>query len=323
MTGKYRVTVSNAKMHYDFTIRRNITILKGNSATGKTTLVEMIQEYYDSGSGSGVELICDVPCRVLRGRDWNILLSVIHGSIVFIDEDNEFLTTDAFSAAAKESDNYYVIITREGLPNLPYSVDEIYGIRESGKYGALKKVYQEFYHIYNPAPPFRRLCLTEVITEDSNAGFEFMEGIAVGKEYRVISSFGKSNIFELLLRDRNKNIFILADGAAFGAEIDRVMKLIGNRDNIVLFLPESFEWLILASGLIDGSRIQRILEDPEKYIESGEFFSWERFFTNLLINETVGTPWQYSKRKLNEIYLHSREKEKILQAMGPAGDVFG
>lgn len=38
--------------------------------------------------------------------------------------------------------------SREGLPNLPYSVQEIYGIRESGKYASLKQTYNEFYHIY-------------------------------------------------------------------------------------------------------------------------------------------------------------------------------
>ena len=54
MKGHYRIIIANAKVRYDFTIRRNITIIKGNSATGKTTLVEMIREYYEAGSGSGL-----------------------------------------------------------------------------------------------------------------------------------------------------------------------------------------------------------------------------------------------------------------------------
>ena len=59
MKGSYAITVSNAKLRYDFTIRRNITIIKGNSATGKTTLVEMIREYYESGEDSGIHLKCE------------------------------------------------------------------------------------------------------------------------------------------------------------------------------------------------------------------------------------------------------------------------
>jgi predicted ABC-class ATPase len=42
MKGSYRVIVQNSIVRYDFTIRRNITIIKGDSATGKTTLVDIV-----------------------------------------------------------------------------------------------------------------------------------------------------------------------------------------------------------------------------------------------------------------------------------------
>ena len=59
MTGAYRVVVQNRKIKFDFEIRRNITILRGDSATGKTTLVEMIREYEELGPDSGIELQCE------------------------------------------------------------------------------------------------------------------------------------------------------------------------------------------------------------------------------------------------------------------------
>lgn len=148
MKGKHLVTIKNNVLRYQFEIRRNITIIKGDSATGKTTLVDMVREYFENGEQSGVSLQCDKTCIVLEGRQWKVLIENIHDSIVFIDEGNLFITTDEFSSAVKKSDNYYVIVTREGLPNLPYSVDEIYGIKSSGKYGTLQQTYQEFYRIY-------------------------------------------------------------------------------------------------------------------------------------------------------------------------------
>lgn len=148
MKGKYRVIVQNASVRYDFEIRRNITVIRGDSATGKTTLVEMIREYYEEEGNSGIELFCDRVCSVLEGRDWQLLLSAMHERIVFIDEGNSFVVTDEFARALQNSDNYYVIVSREGLPNLPYSVEEIYGIRESGKYASLRRTFNEFYHIY-------------------------------------------------------------------------------------------------------------------------------------------------------------------------------
>ena len=194
MKGIHHITVSNSTVKYDFDIRRNITIIRGDSATGKTTLVELISEYYESGAG--VNLICDKACRVIAGRDWSTVLSTIKDSIVFIDEDNSFLTSYDFAEAVRESDNYYVLVTREGLVNLPYSVDEIYGIRTSGKYAGLKQSYHEFYHIYGDHKPQDSIIPDTVVVEDSNSGYDFFSNVAKDKMYSVVNAGGKTNVFK-------------------------------------------------------------------------------------------------------------------------------
>ena len=191
MTGAYRVVVQNRKIKFDFEIRRNITILRGDSATGKTTLVEMIREYEELGPDSGIELQCEKDCVVLSGRQWEKQLADLSQSIVFIDEGNEFVFSKEFAAAIKDTDNYYVIVTREAIPALPYSVDEVYGIRESGKYGTLKQTYNEFYRFY--AMPERGLPVKPecVITEDSNAGNQFFSAICDKNNIRCIGAGSK------------------------------------------------------------------------------------------------------------------------------------
>lgn len=187
MTGSYEIMVANAKIRYEFTIRRNITIIKGDSATGKTTLVEMIREYYESGENSGIRLKCEKECRVLAGRDWRMLLEAVHESIIFIDEDNAFLPSKEFAEAARSSDNYYVIVTREGLPNLPYSVEEIYGIRESGKYASLKQTYNELFHIYGREDYAGLVKPEYVISEQSvSAGRDCIKNSQTNDRDRVI-----------------------------------------------------------------------------------------------------------------------------------------
>ena len=238
MKGSYEITVANAKVRYEFTIRRNITVIKGDSATGKTTLVEMVREYYESGEDSGIELRCDKECRVLAGRDWKRLMEGIRESIVFIDEDNAFLPTKEFAEAVRESDNYYVIVTREGLPNLPYSVEEIYGIRESGKYASLKQTYNELFHIYGREEYTKPLKPAYIIVEDSNSGYEFFSGVAGESHLKVTSAGGKSNVFSKVLDSPEVPVLIIADGAAFGSEMDRVMKLIHKKRRSALYLPE-------------------------------------------------------------------------------------
>jgi predicted ATPase len=149
MKGKHRIVVKNNRLHYEFEIKRNITIIQGDSATGKTTLINMLRQAENLGESSGIDLISDVPCRILEGNNWKIILENSSGNIFFIDEENSFINTEEFASMVKESDNYFVLITRENLYNLPYSVDEIYGLHESGKYHDTRKVYQQMYHIYS------------------------------------------------------------------------------------------------------------------------------------------------------------------------------
>lgn len=316
MKGAHRIVVQNKRIRYDFEIRRNITIIRGDSATGKTALVDMIREYFENGFGSGVELICDKQCAVVEGRTWAGQLSEITDSIVFIDEGNEFVMTDEFAAAIQKTDNYYVIVSREGIPSLPYSVNEIYGIRNSGKYGTLKRTYNELYHIYAPAGHGQAVKPELVITEDSNSGYQFFDGICK-RENRIVcvSTNGKSNIFAAVVKQLDKQVLIIADGAAFGSEMGKMMELIKDHSNIVLYLPESFEWLILKSGVVESRILSMTLEYPEEQIESREYFSWERYFTAQLVQSTKNSYLKYAKKQLNPVYLQEKIAGKILNVM--------
>ncbi len=86
MKGKHRVIVSTKRLKYDFELRRNLTIIRGDSSTGKTTLIDMIREFVNNPSGTPVNLTCDKTCHVLEGALWKEQLSGISDSIVFIDE---------------------------------------------------------------------------------------------------------------------------------------------------------------------------------------------------------------------------------------------
>lgn len=315
MRGTHKVVVSTKRLKYEFELRRNLTIIRGDSATGKTTLVDMIRDFVNNPSGTPVELVCDKKCYVLEGALWKMQLAGIADSIVFIDEGNEFIKTVEFSEEIQKTDNYYVIVTREALPALPYSVEEIYGIRTSGKYGTLKQSYHEFYRLYG-AKTYEKAVTPEVIlTEDSNSGYQFFSEVCNENGLSCESMNGKSNVFHYLNLHRNEKILVIADGAAFGPEMDRVLQLISRQKNVALYLPESFEWLVLSAGILKNNQIDKILDDPSEYVESREYFSWERFFTAVLIEETKNTYLAYAKRRLNPSYLNDAVKATILKCM--------
>lgn len=314
MRGTHQVVVRNNRVQFKFEVSRNITIIRGDSATGKTTLIGMVADYERNGAASGIELLCDVPCAVLEGPRWEWDLSRIHGSIVFVDEGNSFTSSHDFARAVRDSDNYYVIATRESLFSLPYSVGEVYGIRNSGRrssrYPQITRLYSTFYQIYDTvssAPFVPEL----VVVEDSNAGFKFFSELFSRSGVRCISAGGKDNVCRVVKDAPEQSVLIIADGAAFGPEMEGATAL-GAYKRVRLFLPESFEWLVLKSGLVGGPDVTSILASPSDHIESRDYFSWERFFTALLVNMTSGTYLRYEKKELNPSYLQKREMGAIV-----------
>ena len=128
MKGIQTVHVENAKASFDFTLRRNITIV----------------------NQSGIRISSNHPCTSILSQDWEAELKKISNSIVFIDEGSRFISSKAFAKALQHNDNYFIIFTRESLEELPYSVNEIYEIAMVGrsrKKHYLKPIYSfDAYH---------------------------------------------------------------------------------------------------------------------------------------------------------------------------------
>lgn len=316
MKGTYKIKISNSKVSFSLELERNITIICGNSATGKTTLIGLIRDYEQLGKASGVTIQCKKPCRVLSNVDWKYRLDAIHDSIVFLDEGNEFVRSQDFAQAIRGTDNYYVIINRESLSQLPYSVNSILKLKTTSR----KKVtyirsYPEYSNLAEPIEQINRV--DEIITEDSNSGHDMFSRIAQDNGVSCLSAQGKSNIFSCLANHSGEQILVIADGAAFGAELEKIYKLQEvSTGKIRLYLPESFEWLLLKSGILGNKTPHDILADPAAHIESRDFFSWEQYFTSLLVDLTRDTYLHYNKNRLNPVYLQPANIEKVLEAMG-------
>ena len=317
MKGSHKVIVETERIKYTFTIRRNITIVLGDSATGKTTLVDYLNMYSHRGSGSGVTVQSDVSCVVLNtvAGHWQGILSEITRSIIFIDEGQPFIFSKDFADAVRGSDNYYVLITRRPIYNLPYSTKEIYGIRTIGKYHFPEKVYQEFYPIYDQAADHPAFKGDVLLLEDSGAGYQFFEKAL--PNIRCISAAGNAQIInKLKTLNKEDQTVVFADGAAFGAFIESVLTINEYRGNTALYLPESFEWMILQSGVINSAEISDILEHPEDFIDSSVYLSWERFFTELLEKTTVNDEKiRYNKIRLADYYLSTKCVYRILDVI--------
>ena len=116
---------------------------------------------------------------------------------------------------------------------------------------------------------------------------------------------------------KGKKTLVVADAAALGPEIKELLKYKELNEGMVeFFLPESFEWLILKSGIVSSNKIEETLKDPVKQIDCSKFFSWERYFVELLKQETKELPeLKYNKKKLAKGYKSEANVDKIVGAM--------
>ena len=311
MIGAYKVKVRNSRNKYEFEIKRNITLLCGDSGTGKTTLYEMLQEYNTIGKSSGVSVSCDKRIVTLSEAYWEQELDNIRDAIIVIDEDRNFIRSYDFAKKVRGSDNYFLLITRDYLPHLPYSVDEIYTLN-GGKNKKFIRVFEETERMFNRSTmgklPFRP---EVIITEDSGSGYQFFSKLADELGMICETAKGKTRIYDALCKYADRKTVVIADGAAFGSEIAKIVEqqTITPKE-IAVFLPESFEWLIMKSGLVKGA--EEKTERPEMWADSRKYMSWEQYFTDALTELTKESRFQkYKKEKLSDYYL----REQVVSAM--------
>lgn len=108
-------------------------------------------------------------------------------------------------------------------------------------------------------------------------------------------------------------VFVVVDGAAFGCYADRVLKLQDiHRDAVTVCLPESFEWLLLSSGVISGLDAKAVLQEPEAFADSEKFKSWEDFFYKYLRDKTGNSVFRYDKDSIPEAFCGGSNSAKVM-----------
>lgn len=315
MKGSYDFKVKSKKLLFEFTIRRNITVIKGDSATGKTTLLHMMYEYLRVGRESGYSVSSDgsyyVYLRQEVGRTWQDMLYPLKDTIIFIEENNHFVFSREFAEFVKISGNYFVLINRASFKMLPYSIHEIYEIITDKKHADVKESYHYFKELYSNYPVLENNRMDIVVTEDSNSGCQFFSGLF--KQSRVVSAGGNSRVLLRLQELESGDILIIVDGAAFGAMIENCLEFISTKkQRISVWMPESFEYLILRSGMIQSAELPEILASTSDYVEAEEYESWEQYFTQLLISLTENKAYKYLKKTLNAYYMQEKNVQKII-----------
>lgn len=315
MKGSCHFKVRSKKLLFEFALKRNITVIKGDSATGKTTLLHMLYEYLIAGKESGYSVSADndyyVYLRREPGRTWQDVLYPLEDTVIFIEENNPFVFSEEFAGFVRKSGNYFVLVSRSPFKMLPYSIHEIYEIITDTKRAGIKESYHELRELYSNYPVIENNRMDTVLTEDSNSGFQFFSSLFEN----VVSAGGNSRVLCCIQKIKSGDILVIADGAAFGAIIENCLEyaVVCSGQRIAVWMPESFEYLILRSGLIRSKELDKILQAIPDYVESKEYESWEQYFTQLLVLLTHDKTYRYSKKILDGYYMQKRSIQKIIE----------
>lgn len=154
MTGRYTIRLNTKRVHYDLKVERKITIVSGDSGTGKTTFYRLVRDFNENGKATGISLSCDVEVKALTSTNWDKEEKVTgtyeaeKDGIYVVDEYCKFMFSRVFKSIVKKSSGYFILITRNSIKSLGYSLSSIYGLTaKKSQVG----VYTEntFYSLYS------------------------------------------------------------------------------------------------------------------------------------------------------------------------------
>lgn len=277
-----KVKIKNNVLKYDLCLERRISIIKGNSGSGKTTIFELITGIKRNKRG-----ILESTLPIVLGHNdmWETDLEKNQNCILMYDEFKDFSSKkfNCMTHILPEKNIYLVIIVREdSLKTLnagfSFSVDSIYKLNFNEKTRTITNVAYYDYPVDNMSRP------DIILVEDSTAGFAFFKRLF--KNTKVVAATnGKSSICKDLkdLSNDYKNILVLVDLDAFGCHMYKFNDAFRYSSCVVRFVDkyECFEYFLLTTNLVNHiDEVQKVLASPDEYANDAN--SWENYFEELL-----------------------------------------
>lgn len=274
MNGVKHVNVTFKGVQYELEFDRNITVIRGNGATGKTTLVDAMYMWLEEDFDT-VKIESDCKIDVLRHKRNPEYIEKFRGTsntLFFIDEGYQYLGCEDFAREFYASGNYLVVIDRSGaFKGLSYAIGAIY-VLETTHNG--RQYITRLKHKYVNGDV--EISPTVILTEDQGSGYELLKRMF---SCRIESAKGKDNIPSKMEEFCNERLYTIVDGAAFGSRVSQCIQMLS--ENVLLFAPESFEYLCLKCKPF-YSQFKKYLNSPSDYIDITRHTSWEQYFTYLL-----------------------------------------
>lgn len=130
MVGIKQFSISNNKVSYDIKVKRKISLIGGDSGTGKTTLYNLVRDY--ETSKLSIKLSGYTNVKSLCGSSYDIIRDIqrLKEHILIIDDDKLSGTDiNKIDEAIRNSDNWFILITRDENQAFGVEYDSIYEMK--------------------------------------------------------------------------------------------------------------------------------------------------------------------------------------------------
>lgn len=333
MNGMYELKVCGEFTEYRLTIEYNLTFIKGDSGIGKTQMVSLINQYNrfiannenpeDYGISVSVKRLYSDESREIKIIDGTSLttenLLKLKDTIVVLDEQSEIINTDSLNKILKRGKVYIIAISRIVPANISLNVKAVLTFQTVRANDKINSLGVNSYRFITQTVPYykhsnkEKFLINQIYTEDSKTGKWFFQkfiGEDIDCDTRVKSTNGKGGVLKVIL-DYNKeeDCMIVVDGANFVSEMERIYTLEKFPNNVIIELPESFEWLLM-KVVEHSSLIEDKLTNTYNFIEYSRYITWERFYS-ALIKEVI--PNYRKGKQINEKIMNNIDKNKLFE----------
>ena len=291
-----------ADTKYKLLIREKVTVIRGQSGTGKTRLIDIIRSTvrnsptFFSEVSNGFRLVTPTESDLLC-----VSVESWRNAVVLIDERIVDSLGDYFCSLVKESENYWVIISRNDdlLRTIPFSMFEAYEFVKINNVIVNQQIFSCDSRVFGGK--FAVNTVTGFITEDSVSGWHFFNK-ALPKAVVKDSASSNTKVVSTIVKHLGSSacILVLFDACAFGPFLGELMSLLDmpeyKQSDICFYAMESFEWFLLHSlQLKHMPKVQDVLSNPYKYAYHPKYITYEGFYEKVLSDTCAAMAKPYDK----------------------------
>lgn len=287
---------------YNIKIETKLTIVSDLSATGKTTLINILKG--SMGANTPIKVESNIDYSIIDDNTWNLDKKLKNNRLYLLDEDFSYRNTKDFLNMIKKTNSYFLVIGREPSLNINYSTDSIYRFKYENGVNILNKKYKIDEINYKN----RTNTIKNSLNEDSKSGYEFFNNILALNNF---SSHGNKGIISKI---KNLNdCLIILDRVAYGRWINVLINYIeSSKVNAILALQKSFEHTLIESGVLETDKEEFKIQENEMRLKETSLEKFYHYFLAIESNKIKET--RYSKKYINKWYLKEENIQKIVKA---------